>query len=72
MAIGITEEQNVFLEKKYQEINHNSYLVSANGIIYSSHSSTDNWYHSAFKIYQGNTVLCRYDASRAEMLFINS
>ena len=37
-AIGATEVTSLYIQKKYQDIGHGSYLVSANGIAYSNHS----------------------------------
>lgn len=42
-AIGICDETNVYSNRRYHDIGHLSYLISANGILYSSHSSNENW-----------------------------
>jgi TNF receptor-associated factor 4 len=38
-AIGITDETNIYQMKKYNDIGHLSYLISANGILYNSHDA---------------------------------
>jgi len=38
-AIGICDESNVYAARRYHDIGHLSYLISANGILYSSHST---------------------------------
>jgi hypothetical protein len=42
-AVGITDGSSIFLVKRYQDLGHGSYLVSANGVIYNSHKANENW-----------------------------
>ncbi len=42
-AVGICDESNVFDLKRYHDLGHKSYLISANGVVYSSHDINDNW-----------------------------
>lgn len=41
-AVGITDGASIYLQNRYQDLGHGSYLVSANGIVYSSHSPSAN------------------------------
>jgi hypothetical protein len=36
-AMGISDESNVYTIRKYHDLGHFSYIISANGIVYSSH-----------------------------------
>ena len=49
-AIGITDESNIYTIKRYNDIGHLSYLVSANGIVYNSHDGERNHSETAFTI----------------------
>lgn len=42
-AVGISDESNVYTLRKYHDVGHFSYIVSANGIVYSSHDVRQNW-----------------------------
>jgi len=42
-AVGITDESNAFTQRRYHDTGHGSYLISANGILYSSHNPYENW-----------------------------
>ena len=42
-AVGISDESNVYSLRKYHDIGHFSYIVSANGIVYNSHDTLQNW-----------------------------
>lgn len=42
-AIGLSDESNVYSIRRYHDVGHLSYLISANGILYSSHDPYENW-----------------------------
>lgn len=59
-ALGITDESNVYAQKRYHDTGHKSYLVSANGTIYSSHSPYDNWQQKNFDVEQNDIIIVKY------------
>ncbi|KAL4455349.1 hypothetical protein ABPG74_012501 [Tetrahymena malaccensis] len=59
-AIGICDESNVYSSRRYHDIGHLSYLISANGILYSSHSPNENWQNRSFQIEQDNVISIQF------------
>ncbi|EAS04680.1 TRAF-type zinc finger protein (macronuclear) [Tetrahymena thermophila SB210] len=59
-AIGICDESNVYSSRRYHDIGHLSYLISANGILYSSHSANENWQNRSFQIEIDNVISIQF------------
>ncbi|EGR27683.1 hypothetical protein IMG5_191010 [Ichthyophthirius multifiliis] len=69
-AVGIIDESNVYSARRYHDIGHKSYLISANGIFYSSHNPYENWQNKPFIIEQDDIISVCYENNQ-KLKFVN-